>query len=262
MIEKAALRLRCVERHYCSILVLLLASVSCCFADSANRQCFSLKDYRGLMISVLRSIGYDFEPSKSYFCADTAPAAYQCQCAQPTYCAPRVDPWGRDVGECVCCSGWLFAVAGAFGVVGVILAGLVLYKTFLRGKWWCDGFVPPIHVSLPKRGAPMVIPEGTPLQHNVFRGYRSQDFQNVGASQPQEVAPAPAAPRKVPRSVAQRIHSRSPTSSPEVSAQKLLELRRPPTCRLPPPTAPRTDGSPTEEVFARPIRRVVSREPE
>ena len=215
------------------VLVLCLCPIVVC-----SQLCPALKDVQQVSITAMTSAGYSVDGSGNYFCSDSAPASLQCSCSSSSICAAKADPWGRDIGMCTCCAQWVYVVLAVFCVLFGILMTIIAYGLCLRGKWWFDGFPPPITVQFPKRGAPTIAPAGASLPVHLFRGYRSQDFINVANSNPsssvegenqiplEPVLPSRAA-KRVPRSVALRAESRSPASGPLLAQSQPLLFRAP-----------------------------------
>lgn len=155
------------------------------------------------------------KPQDYYFCAPEAPTQFRCQCPTASVCEAFVNADARNLGVCRCCASWVYGLAAA--LVGmIILAGLFCaYACCCRGQWWCDGYHPAVAPHMPRRGAPVVIPGQLPLPQNVFRGYRSTDFDS-GA--PPEAVEAAAAARRARRRPGTPSARRSEQTTPGAPA--------------------------------------------
>jgi len=158
-------------------VVLVLCVVSA--ARSENKYCPALSDLgTAVNLNAMRAAGYNFDTNAQYFCASTAPAQFQCSCGSSGICVTELDPWGRNIGTCGCCPGWVYGLLAVFAALVLCIICLGVYGCFCRSRWWCDGFPEPILPLLPKRGPPTIVPASSPLPPNLFRGYRSEDFEN------------------------------------------------------------------------------------
>jgi hypothetical protein len=126
-----------------------------------------------------------------YFCDPSAPEQFRCTCPTASACASRLSADGRELGECVCCSSWVFGVVGGLSILLILAIAFCTYACWCRGKWWCDGYHPPIAPFMPRRSPPVVIPASRPLASNIFRGFRSGDF-DTGYVAPAEGSPEAA----------------------------------------------------------------------
>ena len=118
----------------------------------------------------------DVKPDGYYFCAKTAPKDLYCYCGVASTCRSFNDPWGRNIGECGCCTQWVYIVFGIFmAVVGMVFF-CGMFACLCHGTWLYDGHPRPIAPMLPQRTAPVIAPASFPLPANAFRGYRSTDF--------------------------------------------------------------------------------------
>ena len=152
-----------------TVLVLLLAAAS---ADAS--ECLPLRELNYVAASEVRR--HAFEVRDFYFCANEAPAQFQCTCPTATVCEPYESADGRDFGRCGCCPPWVYGVLAVLCALIVVSFAFCLYACMCRGKWWCDGYHPPIVAYAPHRSRPQMIPAGAALPGNLFRGYRSSDF--------------------------------------------------------------------------------------
>ena len=203
------------------------------FVVRATNLCPALSDVTRIDTGKMRDEGYAVDLNGNYFCASTAPAPLQCTCGSAAVCVEKLDPWDRNIGECACCPGWVYIVLAVFCFFFAIGLGIAFYGCFMRGKWWCDGYPPPIQPLLPKRGPPTVAPASAPnLPANIFRGYRSQDFISGEelAINPKDGGAAAGGPshvsrkKRLPRSSAQRtapVAAASSPSAPHATAASL-----------------------------------------
>lgn len=145
---------------------------------AAEDSCLVLNDITHMDKVVLKSLKYNFSNDGYYFCASSAPAQFSCSCGSTQTCTEFKDPYGRDLGECTCCALWVYVLLLLFlGMLGFSLL-VAVYGCLCRGKWWCDGYPPPVVPLLARRGAPIVVPGQIPLPSNLFRNYRSRDFDS------------------------------------------------------------------------------------
>lgn len=160
--------------HFVEWSVLLSIIATTVIAGGA--QCEALHDLGFLSASDMAELGYDLPSSGYYFCADNAPLQFRCSCSSTTVCAEKMDPFHRDVGQCVCCPGWLYALLVLFIVLVATSFVLCGYVCFCKSKWWCDGYPEAIVPVLPRRSQPVVAPQSVPLPANLFRGFHSTSF--------------------------------------------------------------------------------------
>ncbi|RNF04651.1 hypothetical protein TraAM80_04946 [Trypanosoma rangeli] len=153
-------------------------------AVMAIERCRPIANLRGINPRILTMPTATFYLDNEYFCADKAPLQFYCQCGVVSICTKHEDPWGRDIGVCGCCPWWIIVLFILFGIVVVASVSTVLYVWFCRGKWWWDGYPPPIRFVMCRRGPSTVVPATGPLPPNLFRGYRISDFVS-GSADPQ-----------------------------------------------------------------------------
>jgi hypothetical protein len=175
---------------------------------AAGSECLPLKELNYVAPTEVERHGLD--RSGYYFCDGNAPEQFRCLCPTATVCGSRVSADGRGFGECVCCSTWVYGVIAGLVILLVISIAFCVYACFCRGKWWCDGYHPAIIPFMPRRSPPVVIPGARPLPANLFRGFRSSDFESgyvapSGAGRPRpgthNAAPAAALGSTDPESV-------------------------------------------------------------
>ncbi|KPA82177.1 putative mitochondrial hypothetical protein [Leptomonas pyrrhocoris] len=159
-------------------------------AAAKTRTCAELSDLfnYGVNKFLFDSGGESYFTDGQYFCADTAPAQYRCNCDLSTTCKRSLDPWGRNIGVCGCCPGWMIACLTLICLVfGICIVG-ILYGMLFQGCWWCDGYEKPTGSLMPRRGPAVTCPSTRPLPDNLFRGYVSTDFTNAAPSPAEENA--------------------------------------------------------------------------
>lgn len=157
-----------------AVVVAAFAVLCCCVA--ANDECLALREMSHISRSESRAAGYQFDENGFYFCAATAPEQFRCDCSAAARCVAFQDPWGRDLGECVCCTWWVSMVFGFFLIMTILALLFGAYTCLCRNKWWCDGYPQAVMPRLPVRRNPVVAPSTMPLPPNLFRGYRTSDF--------------------------------------------------------------------------------------
>lgn len=112
-----------------------------------------------------------------YFCQSDVPLTLRCTCGSASICRDQASGGGRNVGECACCSAWVFFALTVLVVLVVATVGFCVYALCCRGTWWFDGVHSPIFPILPRRSTPQVAPGTLPLPSGIFRGFRSVDFE-------------------------------------------------------------------------------------
>ncbi|CBZ30259.1 conserved hypothetical protein [Leishmania mexicana MHOM/GT/2001/U1103] len=166
-------------------------------AATELRQCAQLQDLGNYGVNLNLFTTQTVYLNGEYFCAESAPAQYRCRCGIATTCKPKLDPWGRNIGSCDCCSSWMigcFVILGVFSVISIFVA---VYVVGCQGKWWCDGYATLRTALIPRCGPAVSCPPSRPLPQNLFRGYASADFTNAEASPevPVSAGTAPTLPR-------------------------------------------------------------------
>ncbi|ESL10309.1 hypothetical protein TRSC58_01961 [Trypanosoma rangeli SC58] len=195
------------------ILYYLFSALAVLFFSStvlALELCRPIASLRGINPRILDMPTAPFYLDNEYFCADKAPLQFYCQCGVVSTCMKHEDPWGRNIGVCGCCPWWIIILFVLFCAVVVGSIITVLYVWFCRGKWWWDGYPPPIRFVMCRRGPATVVPATGPLPPNLFRGYRISDFVS-GPAEPQLTHTTAAASsnnesRRLPNEQQQPLH--------------------------------------------------------
>ncbi|RNF24689.1 uncharacterized protein Tco025E_02369 [Trypanosoma conorhini] len=206
----------------------LVALVALFFSSvvSASDRCRPIEKLRGINPNILALPNVTFFLGNEYFCAENAPRQFHCQCSVASVCTKQEDPWGRDIGVCSCCPWWMIILFVVLGAVMVASVSTVLYVWCCRGKWWWDGYPPPVKFVMCRRGPATVVPTTGPLPPNLFRGYRISDFVS-GAAEPQPTRVAAAASsndesRRVPNEYPQQSQQQSQQQQQRQQAQVRL----------------------------------------
>ena len=180
-------------------IVILTIVVLACLSLTSASDCTPFSDLSYTPSEAdLKQAGYDLERNNYYFCGPRAPRQFQCQCPVQFVCHPYMDPWGRDIGECDCCGGWLWLVVFVLGALVLIAFSVCGYSFCIRGRWWMDGFPTPLQPLQPKRRPPVIAAATQPLPPNLFAGYRSTDFSS-GSLPPGHLVGSTASRRRVRR---------------------------------------------------------------
>ncbi|KAG5493895.1 hypothetical protein JKF63_01727 [Porcisia hertigi] len=145
-------------------------------------QCAQIKDLENYGVNL-----HLFPPDTIYlksefFCAESAPNQYRCRCSPTTTCKSKLDPWGRNIGSCECCSPWVITCFVILCMIFVICILAAVYAGKCQGEWWCDGYPIPRIPLMPRRGQAVSCPPSLPLPQNLFYGYPSTNFTNIETS--------------------------------------------------------------------------------
>lgn len=149
---------------------------------------------------------YGFKKEGYYFCGADSPPYLSCKCGISSVCYERLDPWGRDLGECGCCTSWVIILFAIFAVIIVTVLVGGLYACMCHGTWLYDGYPQPITPLLPQRSATIIAPASFPLPEHAFRPYRSSDF--ISSDDPAAIAGAIAAAALEPPGTADGVRRR------------------------------------------------------
>lgn len=155
-------------------VVIALATTLVAPAAASSDECLPLQELQYVAKSEIAR--HELDPTFTYFCGATAPAQFKCGCPSTKRCNALLSADNRDFGVCECCAPWVYGVVGGLVVLVLIAIAFCAYACCCRGRWWCDGYHPPIIPQGPKRGNPVVAPAGAPLRDGIFRGYRPIDF--------------------------------------------------------------------------------------
>ncbi|GET92212.1 hypothetical protein, conserved [Leishmania tarentolae] len=150
-------------------------------AAASPRQCAQLQDLQGYGVNLNLFLPDTVYLNGEYFCAESAPAQYRCRCGMATRCKKKLDPWGRNIGFCNCCSSWMigcFVLLGIFSAISIFGA---LYVIGCQGKWWCNGYAILKMDFIPRCGPAVSCPPSQPVPQTLFRGYDPSDFTNTEA---------------------------------------------------------------------------------
>nr|CCC90191.1 conserved hypothetical protein [Trypanosoma congolense IL3000] len=150
------------------------------FGIKSERRCRALKNLQGINKDLLDPRNYS--KSDELFCSSTAPQQFRCFCGVASTCLELKDPWGGDIGKCGCCPPWLILFYAFFLLIGFCAVISTAYICFCRGKWWFDGYPPPVIPAACRRAPPIVAAAAAPLPPTLFRGYQSSDFTSVATA--------------------------------------------------------------------------------
>ncbi|EKF33507.1 hypothetical protein MOQ_002630 [Trypanosoma cruzi marinkellei] len=189
---------------------------------SALERCRPIETLKGINQEILALPSGRFYAGYEYFCSDDAPRQLHCQCGVDTICKNKTDAWGRNVGVCACCPWWMIVLFAILSVVAVAAISIALYVWCCRGKWWFDGYPPPVKAIMCRRGAATVVPATGPLPPNLFRGYRTSEFVSEPAEQTPLRVPLAARGGETPRYL---YHENSRHASPPQNSSHSLQQR-------------------------------------
>ena len=237
----------------------------------SSQECSQLKDLDST-INIKDLIGpndlnpnepdFGFSKEGYYFCGADAPAYLQCKCGISSVCSKQLDPWGRDMGKCGCCTTWIIVLFAIFAIViAVVLVG-GMYACMCHGTWLYDGFPLPLMPLLPQRSATIIAPASFPLPEQAFRPYRSTDF--ISSDDPAVIAGAIAAAALEPPSTADGMRRRRRRGAPQQqqSQQAAVQMATIPAPIIRSPNAaasPDGGAPPTAEDMAAAARTVAAR---
>eukprot|EP00796_Vickermania_ingenoplastis_P007228 gene7229-5080_t len=171
----------------CLSLVLLL-SLFARQAAAGAPMCVVLSGLSGLNSELLDESSIIFDSNELYFCSDDAPLVYHCRCPIMLKCATKKDLWGRNIGVCTCCRGFMTAFFIIIGCLLLLGVALLLYTLVCSNRWWCDGYPAPLRIKMPRRGPIVPCPPGPVLPRNLFQGYRRNHFLDVQPGNERESA--------------------------------------------------------------------------
>ncbi|KAH9577310.1 hypothetical protein LSM04_002342 [Trypanosoma melophagium] len=155
-------------------VVLLLSFLP--YGGVALPRCRTIGALRGINYRALLDSNESYYSNEEYFCAATAPAQYHCGCSFSNTCLQKNDPWGRNIGVCGCCPWWLTAFFTFFAIFFLLSLAMGVYFWCCRGRWWCDGYPPPVQPLMCRRRPAIVAPAAAPLPPSLFRGYPAEAF--------------------------------------------------------------------------------------
>eukprot|EP00658_Telonema_sp_P-2_P034149 TRINITY_DN24953_c0_g1_i1.p2 TRINITY_DN24953_c0_g1~~TRINITY_DN24953_c0_g1_i1.p2 ORF type:complete len:152 (+),score=22.26 TRINITY_DN24953_c0_g1_i1:197-652(+) len=138
-------------------------------------ECSQAKELSNVQ-SALEELYPDMNLESYYFCARSSPNDLYCYCGVASICHDYNDPWGRNIGECGCCTQWVYIMFAIFMTIVGLVFCCGMFACLCHGTWLYDGHPRPITPMLPQRTAPVIAPAAFPLPANAFRGYRSSDF--------------------------------------------------------------------------------------
>lgn len=146
--------------------------------------CADLQDIKDINLRLLISNGSStFYSNVAYFCGPDAPKQLACKCVVTNTCNSFKDGWGRNIGQCQCCSTWMNSTIFIPPVFFCLIVFLYAYVFFYRDKiWWLEGYPRAIVPVMPDQRCATICPEGAPLPSHTFDGFNSDDFDNVGNS--------------------------------------------------------------------------------
>lgn len=151
-------------------------------AENTGPRCIQLNEVRmsAALYNGLTDAG--FGSGSRPFCGPGAPDSLYCRCDALTTCRRKNDPYGRNVGECGCCSAWAIIVLFMFVAALTTMGGMALllaYPPSQSRMWWLFGYPPRLlftHVKLPQ---PPASPPGVPFSRSVFSLSNPNHFVDV-----------------------------------------------------------------------------------
>eukprot|EP00758_Cryptobia_borreli_P016332 Tbor_TRINITY_DN6102_c0_g2::TRINITY_DN6102_c0_g2_i4::g.22175::m.22175 len=108
------------------------------------RECSQVRELRNFNFEHTEKAGYGLSRDGYYFCSKNAPSDFMCKCSIASVCNEFLDPWGRDIGVCGCCTEWVYILLTAFVVIGIIFFCFSIFVCCFQGSWIYDGYPPPI----------------------------------------------------------------------------------------------------------------------
>lgn len=166
------------------LVALLLVLFYSCVAVEAKSNCLAMGVLQGINFNLFE--GFQYDNSSLYFCTSSSPLLYQCKCPILMKCEAKNDPWGQNIGQCVCCRGYVTFLFVVIAMLATTLLIILIYTIFCNGKWWCDGFPSPLRIKMPRRAAAAPCPAGPIVPRNLFQGYRNGHFVDIVEQQQEE----------------------------------------------------------------------------